>query len=93
MVCLIPYDGPNGTRRRPIYIECTEFGVIIQPEGLILRADDFSGPLGPGNPLDIALRAIREHIERTAGDKAASPIRCSSFAPVASSPTARLARR
>jgi hypothetical protein len=70
---LIPYDGPSGTRRRPIYIECTEFGVVIQPEGLILRADDFSGPLGPGNPLDMALRAIREHIERTAGDKAGQP--------------------
>src|SRR5438128_1556677 len=30
---LIPYDGRSGTRRRPIYVECTEFGVIIQPEG------------------------------------------------------------
>jgi hypothetical protein len=70
---LIPYNGPSGTRRRPIYIECTEFGVIIQPEGLLLKADDFSGPLGPGNPLDMALRAIREHIERTAGDSAGQP--------------------
>src|SRR5262245_22665674 len=70
---LIPYDGPSGTRRRPVYIECTEFGVVLQPEGLILRAEDFNGPLGPGNPLDMALRSIREHIERTAGDKAGQP--------------------
>src|SRR5262245_30251281 len=70
---LIPYDGRSGTRRRPIYVECTEFGVIIQPEGLLLRAEDFNGPLGPGNPLDSALRAIRDHWERTAGDKAAQP--------------------
>jgi hypothetical protein len=70
---LIPYDGRSGTRRRPIYIECTEIGVVIQPEGLLLRASDFTGPLGPGNPLDVALRAIREHIERTAGDKAGQP--------------------
>lgn len=57
---LIPYDGPNGTKRRPIYIECTQRGVILQPEGFILGPEDFSGPLNPGNPLDAALRAIRE---------------------------------
>jgi hypothetical protein len=70
---LIPYDGRSGTRRRPIYVECTEFGVIVQPEGLVLRAEDFNGPLGPGNPLDSALRAIRDYWERTAGNKAAQP--------------------
>jgi hypothetical protein len=70
---LIPYDGPAGTRRRPIYIECTEFGVVLQPEGLIFKTDDFTGPMGPGNPLDTALRAIREYLERTAGNKAGLP--------------------
>jgi hypothetical protein len=70
---LIPYDGRSGTRRRPIYVECTEFGVLIQPEGLLLKAEDFNGPLGPGNPLDSALRAIRDHWERTAGNKAGQP--------------------
>jgi hypothetical protein len=62
---LIPYDGPNGTKRRPIYIECTQRGVILQPEGVILGPDDFSGPLNPGNPLDAALRAIREVWKRS----------------------------
>lgn len=57
---LIPYDGPNGTKRRPIYIECTRQGVVLQPEGLILGPDDFNGPLNPGNPLDAGIRAIRE---------------------------------
>jgi hypothetical protein len=70
---LIPYDGRAGTRRRPIYVECTEFGVIIQPECMLLKVDDFNGPLGPGNPLDSALRAIRDHWERTAGKNAAQP--------------------
>ena len=70
---LIPYDGPNGTRRRPIYIECTQEGVILQPEGVILTADDFNGPLGPGNPLDAALRATREHMLKTYGQKAGEP--------------------
>jgi hypothetical protein len=70
---LIPYEGPLGTRRRPIYVECTELGVIVQPEGIMLRAEDFQGPLGPGNPLEVALRAIREHLERTAGSQAGQP--------------------
>lgn len=58
---IIPYEGVNGTKRRPIYIECTEQGVAIQPEGIVLTRRDFEGPLGPGNPLDAALRTIREH--------------------------------
>lgn len=70
---LIPYEGPLGTRRRPIYVECTELGVILQPEGILLKAEDFQGPLGPGNPLEVALRAIREHLERTAGSQAGQP--------------------
>ena len=34
---LIPYAGRSGTRRRPIYLECTEFGITLQPEGLTFR--------------------------------------------------------
>jgi len=65
---IIPYDGPQGTRRRPIYVECTESGIIIRPEGIVLSPEDFAGPLGPGNPLDAALRTIREHWARVGGD-------------------------
>lgn len=65
---IIPYDGPQGTRRRPIYVECTESGIVIQPEGIVLRPGDLAGPLGPGNPLDAALRTIREHWARVGGD-------------------------
>jgi hypothetical protein len=61
---LLPYDGPNGTKRRPIYIECRVEGVVLQPEGLILGPEDFSGPMNPGNPLDAALRTIRETWKR-----------------------------
>lgn len=70
---LIPYDGPNGTRRRPFYIECVEEGIIIQPEGLLLTPEDFNGPLGPGNPLDAALRAKREYIHEVTGGKGGEP--------------------
>ena len=62
---VIPHEGPNGTRRRPIYIECRSDSVVLQPEGIVLTAEDFVGPMGPGNPLEAALRAIREHILRT----------------------------
>ena len=70
---LIPYDGPNGTRRMPIYIECVEEGVVIQPEGVLLTADDFRGDPSPGNPLDAALRTKREYIMKATGGKAAEP--------------------
>lgn len=56
---IIPYDGPNGTHRRPIYLECIEQGIRIQPEGVLLRTEDLEPPYGPGNPLDAALRTIR----------------------------------
>lgn len=70
---LIPYDGPNGTRRRPFYIECVEEGIVIQPEGLLLTPNDFNGPLGPGNPLDAALRAKREYVQQATNGKGGEP--------------------
>jgi hypothetical protein len=59
---IIPYQGPNETQRRPIYIECLEDSVVIQPEGVTLNLRDLSGPPDPGNPLAAALRAAREYI-------------------------------
>lgn len=67
---IVPYQGPHGTRRRPIYIECRQSGIIIQPEGIVFGPQDFTGPLGPGNPLDAALRTIREHWTRLEGEAA-----------------------
>lgn len=60
---IIPYQGPNGTSRRPIYLECVADGLIIQPDGLKLSLRDLKPPHGPGNPLDAVLRAIRNHLE------------------------------
>lgn len=59
---VIPYEGPNGTHRRPIYLECRRDGIVLQPEGLVFGEADFHGPLGPGNPLEVALRAYREYL-------------------------------
>lgn len=56
---VIPYSGSNGTNRRPVYLECTKDGVIVQPEGLLISLQDLRPPFGPGNPLDAALRVLR----------------------------------
>ncbi|TPW01039.1 MAG: hypothetical protein FD124_3813, partial [Alphaproteobacteria bacterium] len=61
---IIPYEGRQGTRRRPIYIECAEEGIILHPENIVFQPSDFNGPLGPGNPLDAALRTVREYLVR-----------------------------
>ena len=59
---IVPYEGPHGTKRRPIYIECRADGLVLQPEGVVFNAADFDGPLDAGNPLDVGLRAVREYL-------------------------------
>jgi hypothetical protein len=59
---VVPYEGPNQTHRRPIYLECRADCVVLQPEGIMLTEADFDGPMGPSNPLASALRAAREHL-------------------------------
>lgn len=56
---IIPYEGPNGTARRPVYLECRADGLVIQPEGIKLSLQELAPPHGPGNPLDAALRVLR----------------------------------
>ncbi|MGD9723542.1 MAG: hypothetical protein AB7O59_19330 [Pirellulales bacterium] len=72
---VVPYQGIHGTRRRPIYVECRKDLMILQPEGVEITPQDFSGYLGPGNPLASALRGTREYFARgAAGDpQAAEP--------------------
>ncbi|GAB6186386.1 hypothetical protein [Thermopirellula anaerolimosa] len=62
---VVPYLGKHGTARRPIYLECRDDAIILQPEGIRFVLSDFLGPLGPGNPLDAALRAAREYLVRS----------------------------
>ncbi len=63
---VVPYQGQNGTLRKPIYIECTAKGIILQPEGLRFERSDFADPTWPGNPLAAALRASREYLNNQA---------------------------
>lgn len=57
---IVPYVGPGGTRRRPIYVECRSDRVILQPEGIQLRASDFV-VVTHNNPLAAALQAAVAH--------------------------------
>ena len=59
---VVPYKGKNGTYRKPIYIECSAKGIVLQPEGLRFKQSDFAALSWPGNPLAAALRATREHL-------------------------------
>ena len=61
---ILAYEGDHGTRRRPIFIECLPDRVVLQPEEIVLTAEDFAGPQGPGNPLASSLRAIREYLNQ-----------------------------
>ena len=54
---IVPYRGIDGTERRPIYIECRSDCVILHPEGIVLREDDFLTASHPDNPLDALMRA------------------------------------
>lgn len=70
---IIPYEGPNGTRREPIYLECRGDRIILQPDGVVFPAGDFSGPVGPQNPLAATVRAINEYREQRGVDRTSRP--------------------
>ena len=63
---IVPYEGDNATFRRPVYIECREDAILLQPEGIPLTASDFYGPLDASNPLASALRASTEYLAENA---------------------------
>ena len=62
---IVPYRGPNGTFRRPIYIECRADSVVLQPEGIVLRADDFLTPDHRDNPMEMGVRTVRDYFVGT----------------------------
>jgi len=59
---VVPYRGPNETLRRPVYLECRRDAIVLMPERIEFRGEDFEGPMGPGNPLAATLRAVREYM-------------------------------
>jgi len=64
---IVTYKGPNGTLRRPIFVECTQGRIILQPEGIEITDEDLQGLPIPGNPFDAALLATREYLANHGG--------------------------
>lgn len=60
-IVIVPHKGPNGTDRRPIYLECTSAGLMIFPEGNRITLEELERSADSTNPLDAALRTIRLH--------------------------------
>ena len=60
-IVIVPHKGPNGTDRRPIYLECTSEGLTIFPEGNRITLEELERAAESTNPLDAALRTIRLH--------------------------------
>lgn len=71
---IIPYRGPNGTFRPPMFIECTENAVIIQPGGTQLTEKDFIAPIRSSNALAAAIRATENHFEKQAAQTGGEPL-------------------
>ncbi len=65
---VVPYEGPNGTHRRPVYIECRVDRVILQPEGIELTAKDFNLEMGADSALAAAVRAAQRYYESETAD-------------------------
>lgn len=67
-IVIVPHKGPNGTDRRPIYIECRADGVYLQPGNQHIKRVDLEPRVGFANPLESALRTIRLHAMQSYGD-------------------------
>ncbi|WDQ16176.1 hypothetical protein [Rhodopirellula sp. P2] len=71
-VVIVPHRGPNGTARRPVYAECDEHGVTIWPEDTRITYTQLLAGVQSGsprsNPLDAALRVVRQHAMQNYGD-------------------------
>lgn len=65
---IVPHKGPNGTDRRPVYLECNAAGIVIWPEGAQIPIEQLENSSYSANPLDAALRTIRLHAMQNYGD-------------------------
>lgn len=66
---IIPYTGPNGTRRRPIYFECRKDGIVLQPEGTRLGPELFATEASSNALVELLQTLIKElNDDHGAGD-------------------------
>ncbi len=93
---VVPYDGPNRTNRRPIYIECTRDKIILQPEGIILNPLDFVGLVALAIPwlrLFVSCATIWSRMLRILKPLKLNHIHCSLFVLMALWRTTKHAKR
>lgn len=67
-IVIVPHKGPNGTDRRPIYIECRANGVYLQPGNVAIDPKYLDNDIPGPNPLDAALKIIRLYAMKNYGD-------------------------
>lgn len=63
---VVPYIGPNGTRRQPIYLECRKESITLRPEGIAFGPELLARPDDPDNPLATTVRALVNELKRDA---------------------------
>lgn len=66
-------DNATGTLRPPVYFECGESGVVLQPEGITLTWKDLAAPKF-SSPVGAASRAIRRYYEEHPEARAANEV-------------------
>lgn len=71
---ITPAMNKNGTRRRPMFIECRDNSVILQPEGIVLTEADFITAGRPDAPLDVALRSQQQYFAECGANDAPYPL-------------------
>lgn len=67
-VIIVPHKGPNGTDRRPVYLECTGNELVIWPEQVRISIEQLQQSDTGANPVESALRVIRNHAMTQYGD-------------------------
>jgi len=68
----VVHPGASGTTRRPIYLECTAEGIVIQPEKILLPKHVLFAESGANSPLTRAVRSIAQYyLSRDAGQELA----------------------
>lgn len=64
MYSIVPHGGAGGESRMPVYIECRQDKLILQPYRIEMELKDFASPVHEQNPLDAALLTVREYFLR-----------------------------
>lgn len=71
---IVAYTGPNGTSRRPIFLECTGSAIILQPEGVRIPISQLGDARQPNNAVTLMTANVVEYLDRTSGAFNAYPL-------------------